>query len=118
MKIVSSLCLLAALLSTVPACGGGGPRVPAHSAAKACKEFTTWYLAHQGNILSGSGTAALKQAVGEAPSGRLYRAMNTFRSDIQTAAGASGSLQTAEKDFALTAALSVANQCQSVNPNS
>ena len=44
--------------------------------------------------------------------------MRTFRSDIQTAAAASGTLQTAEKDFALIAALSVANQRQSVNPNS
>jgi hypothetical protein len=44
--------------------------------------------------------------------------MSTFRSDIQTAAAASSTPQTAEKDFALTAALSVANQCQSVNPNS
>jgi len=66
----------------------------------------------------GAGSAALKRAVAEAPSGRLYRAMNTFRSDIQTAAAASGSPQTAEKDFALTAALAVADQCQSVNPNS
>ena len=117
MKIVSCALLFAALLITVTACGGGGSRAPVHSAAKACKEFTTWYLAHQVNVLSGAFSAVLKQAVAEAPSGRLYRAMNTFRSDIQTAA-ASGTLQTAEKDLALTAALSAANQCQSVNPNS
>jgi hypothetical protein len=44
--------------------------------------------------------------------------MSTFRSDVQTAAAAPGMLQTGEKDLALTAALSVASQCQSVNPNS
>ena len=44
--------------------------------------------------------------------------MNTFRSDVQTAVAAPGTLQTGEKGLALTAALSVASQCQSVNPNS
>jgi hypothetical protein len=117
-KIISSVCLLAAVLMTVAACGGGAPQTPPQSAARACKEFTAWYLAHQGNILSRAGSEALKQAVDAAPSGRLYRAMSTFRSDVQTAAAAPGMLQTGEKDLALTAALSVASQCQSVNPNS
>ncbi|MGH7868978.1 MAG: hypothetical protein ACREP9_15410 [Candidatus Dormibacteraceae bacterium] len=107
-----------AAMMLLSACGGSGPAAPVHSAAKACKDFSTWYLAHESNILSGVGSAQLNRAIREAPSGRLYHAMSTFQSDIQTAAAASSTLQTPEKDFALTAALSVANQCQSVNPNS
>lgn len=94
------------------------PVKPVISAAAACKDFTNWYIAVGANVTSTKDLNGLNAAVSAAPSGQLYQDLSTFHSDLITTAGAPSSLQTAEWLMTKEAALTVAQYCDSVNPNS
>jgi hypothetical protein len=96
-----------------------GTRTPPHSAPQACKDFRSWWLAQGGNVVAGKDKILLARAVDEAPSGHLYRDMSTLESNVSSAVAAQGtSLGISEKTITSETALSVAQDCQSVNISS
>jgi hypothetical protein len=107
-----------ALAALLAACGSSAPPAPAHSAAKACKDFSVWYLLQGNNVLAGREPSLLATAVSEAPSGTLYHDMSVFKSDVASATQAEGSpLAVGEKGLTVAAADVVAQDCSSVNPS-
>ena len=91
----------------------------ADSAPQACKDFRSWWLAQGGNVVAGKDKTLLARAVDEAPSGHIYRDMSTLESNVSSAVAAQGtSLGISEKTITSETALSVAQDCQSVNISS
>lgn len=108
---------------TLTACGGSSPKPtapakPKVSAAVACGDFSSWYLSVGGNVATVKNLSKLQAAVSAAPSGQLYQDLSTLESDVMTTASQGGSLGQAEALMTKTAALAVAQDCQSINPNS
>jgi hypothetical protein len=123
-RAIAASAAIGGSLLAASACGGTAkpqatPAAHQPSAASACRDFATWFLANSSNIIGGNG-ALLSRAVSEAPSGQLYQDMSTLQSDVTTAAAASTSngLQSAEKGLTVSAAYGVEQDCQSVNPSS
>lgn len=124
MRIITGAVLASMAALTITACGGSSGSTaatdssPQVSAAAACHNFATWYLSTGGDPGSGKNDAMLQKAASEAPSGTLYHDMSTLQSDVQTTASQSGSLGQAEENMTVSAAYTVEQDCQSVNPNS
>lgn len=108
---------------TLTACGGSpakpsAPAKPKISAAAACNDFDSWYKSTGGKVADAAKLAPLLLATSEAPSGQLYQDLSTLESDVITASKASSALGQAESTMTLEAAYAVAQDCQSINPNS
>jgi hypothetical protein len=124
-RAIAASAAIGGSLLAASACGGTAkpqatPAAHQPSAASACRDFATWFLANSSSNIIGGNGALLSRAVSEAPSGQLYQDMSTLQSDVTTAAAASTSngLQSAEKGLTVSAAYGVEQDCQSVNPSS
>jgi hypothetical protein len=112
--LTGTMLVFGAILS---GCSGSAP--PSHSAPQACKDFRSWWLAQGGSVVAGKDKALLARAVDQAPSGHLYRAMSTLESNVSSAVAAQGtSLGISAKTITTETALTVAQDCQSVNTSS
>jgi hypothetical protein len=110
---------VAAIALLVTACSSGASTsAPVHPAARACKDFNGWYLAHRSNLTSGAYAPALKQAAAQAPGGILRLTVDRLRVADTIAAQTSGSLQATVKKHALALALSIVNYCRSAGTSS
>jgi len=106
-----------ALLATACSSGTSTP-APVHPAARACKDFNGWYLAHRSNLTGGAYAPVLKQVAAQAPRGTLRLTVDRLRVADTIAAQTSGSLQATVKKQALSLALSIVKYCRSVDTSS
>jgi hypothetical protein len=111
-------CVAAIALLATACSSGTSTSAPVHPAARACKDFNGWYLAHRSNLTGGAYAPALKQVAAQAPRGTLRLTVDRLRVADTIAAQTSGSLQATVKKQALSLALSIVKYCRSVGASS
>ena len=124
MRTAAGVILTALAAITIAACGGSSGStapaasisVPPISAASACSDFASWRKQTQGNRTDWSKRTILLLATLQAPSGRLYDDLFTLESDVITA-HATGRVGKAYENLIPSAVSTVAQDCQSVNPD-